>query len=549
LFFNRLLLNRKRPSDFLRIWLLVEVSGYLIAASVSAQSSPYVPVMDKAYTQLDALVAVGLVEVPSLVQRPYSRLTFSRLVREARRNLDGLSDTKKRFAELLISLEKQFAAELELLCLNAEPQCKVVNRAMTLREVRADFTKASSPERDMRTAYSREDFIQGVVNPLLQRNFGRVISDGQTAGLESTLDIQLSSGLSAQLRPRIWFAKPSNAAKTGGLTLLDGYLRAAFGGFALDFGRNHFLRGRAKDSGPLLSNNSKGLDMVRFSRESPWLLGFLGSVTGAAWVVDLGSQRRVPHSKLIGFEVGVRPMQYLELGLSLINQQGGEGSPEASFGERLRDIFLIMPAGAEISDKILSADIVLSFPSYGIELFIGALSTDPDYELSYRIVESWWDEAIWTAGLKWSGLGQEGRIDLWLEGHHAGLRPHTHHQFKEGMAINNQVIGNALGPLAHSLQSGVGWTGREDILKLELFHEVYSGDDWENEGTPFRWMRVKDNPDEVRLRLVTAWSRNHGAANLQSTVQLGYEHVNRFDFTDMNRSNYLAQVYFTWIPS
>ena len=537
----------------LLLWFTLEIAGCLVVTGVRAQASPYVPIMDPAYRELDALAAIGLVEVPSLVQRPYSRLVFGRLTKQARINLDSSPDTEGRFREALVSLEKGFAVEIALLCDNTGPPCAVVHPTSVLREMRADFTMASSPGRDMRTAYAPEDFIGGVVNPLLQRNSGRILSDGLTGGLESTLDIQVTSHVSAQLRPRAWVARPRGATELGDATLLDGYLRGVFGGFALEVGRNHLLRGRSRDAGPLLSNNSRGLDMVRLSRESPWrlpwLFRLLGPVTGAAWVADLGSDRFIPHSKLIGFELGARPNRYIELGLSLLNQQGGEGAPEASWGDRLRDIFLVMPAGAEISDKILSADMVLTFPNSGIELFASALSTDPDYQLSYRIAESWWDEAIWVAGLKWSGLGPDGRVDTWIEGHRSGVRPHTHHQFKDGLTVDDRVFGDPLGPLASSWRSGIAWTGAKDILQIDLFREIYSGDDWENEGTPFRWVRVKDNPDEIRFRIVTDWTRNHAASDLQTSVRLGYEHVTRFDFTDVNRSNYVAQVRFTWVPN
>ena len=509
--------------------------------------------MDPAYVELDALAAIGLIEVPSLLQRPYSRLAFGRLIKQARTNVDSLLDTRVRFREALDNLEKKFSVEIALLCDDTGLPCAVANPTSVLREVRVDLTMANSPGRYMRTAYAAEDFIEGVINPLLQRNSGRILSDGLTGGLESTLDIHLTSHVSAQLRPRAWMARPRGAAELGDATLLDGYLRGVFGGFALEVGRNHLLRGRSRDAGPLLSNNSRGLDMVRLSRESPWrlpwLFRFLGPVTGATWVANLGSDRFIPNSKLIGIELGARPTRYLEFGLSLLNQQGGEGAPEASWGDRLRDIFLVMPAGAEISDKILSADIVLTFPNSGIELFASAVSTDPDYQLSYRLAESWWDEAIWSTGLKWSGLGPDGRFDTWIEGRHTGVRPHTHHQFKDGLTVDGRVFGDPLGPLSNSWQSGIAWTGTEDILQVELFREVYSGDDWENEGTPFQWVRVKDNPDEIRLRIITNWTRNHKTSDLQTSVRLGYEHVTRFAFTDVNRSNYMAQVQFTWVPN
>ncbi|SVC95041.1 uncharacterized protein METZ01_LOCUS347895, partial [marine metagenome] len=236
---DRLLLHRDRYTAVLLVWLVLEITGCLITTGVASQSTPFVPVMDPAYRELDALAAIGLVEVPSLLQRPYSRLAFGRLTTQARINLDSLSNTEGRFREALVSLEKEFAVEIALLCVDTGQLCGVAGPTSVLREVRVDFTMASSPGRDMRTAYASENFIKGVVNPLLQRNSGRILSDGLTGGLESTLDIQVTSHVSAQLRPRAWVARPQGAAELGDATLLDGYLRGVFGGFALEVGRNH----------------------------------------------------------------------------------------------------------------------------------------------------------------------------------------------------------------------------------------------------------------------------------------------------------------------
>ena len=551
LFFSQLVEQRLLPL----LSVVVCCAVLTIAKGVSGQASPYVSVMDSGYDYLDALVAVGLVEVPSLIQRPYSRLAFSEFIKQARSQLDLSPQVGERFREAVIMLEQEFADEIGLQCGNGISLCSEAEAppAAVLREVWLDFTVAASPERAMRTAYSDKSFIDGVLNPLLQRNFGRDVSDGVTLGLEPTLDIQLTPYLSAQLKPRAWIARPRGVSEVGDLTLLDGYLRGVFRGFALEIGRHHLLRGRGRDGGSMLSNNSRGLDMVRVSRESPWrlpwLFRFLGPVSGAAWVADSGGERFIPHSKLIGFDLGARPTQNLEFGLSLLNHQGGNGAPNASWGDRLRDIFLVMPAGAEISDKILSADIVLTFPKSGIELFVSALSTDPDYVFSDRLAETWWDEAIWVSGLKWSGLGPEGRIDLWIEGRHSGLRPHTHHQFRSGLTLDDRVLGDPLGPLANSWQSGIAWTSTKNVFQFEVFREMYSGDDWENKATHFEWVRVSDNSDEIRHRFSADWTRNHLPSRTRTFIRLGYEQVTRFDYTNINRWNYLAQIGIAWAPS
>ena len=199
--------------------------------------------MDSGYDYLDALVAVGLVEVPSLIQRPYSRLAFSEFIKQARSQLDLSPQVGKRFREAVVMLEQEFADEIEFQCGNGVSLCSEAEAypAAVLREVWLDFTVAASPERSMRTAYSDKSFIDGVLNPLLQRNFGRDMSDGVTLGLEPTLDIQLTPYLSAQLKPRAWIARPRGVSEVGDVTLLDGYLRGLFRGFALEIGRHHLL--------------------------------------------------------------------------------------------------------------------------------------------------------------------------------------------------------------------------------------------------------------------------------------------------------------------
>ena len=64
-----------------------------------------------------------------------------------------------------------------------------------------------------------------------------------------------------------------------------------------------------------------------------------------------------------------------------------------------------------------------------------------------------------------------------------------------------------------------------------------------------QWTRTADNPDEIRLRAIVDWTRDHPGSDFRTSVRLGYEHVTRFDFTDRNRSNYLAQVRLAWVPN
>jgi hypothetical protein len=89
-----------------------------------------------------------------------------------------------------------------------------------------------------------------------------------------------------------------------------------------------------------------------------------------------------------------------------------------------------------------------------------------------------------------------------------------------------------------------------DAIEIKGVWEQYSGDDWvTGPNVSAFYVRTSDNPDEIRLRATLDWSRDLEGTDFRTTVRLGYEHVTRFNFTDENRSNYLAQVKLAWIPN
>jgi hypothetical protein len=141
-----------------------------------------------------------------------------------------------------------------------------------------------------------------------------------------------------------------------------------------------------------------------------------------------------------------------------------------------------------------------------------------------------------------AGLGTQGRLDLWLEGRRTGVRPYTHHQFSSGLTLDRRVLGDPMGPLATGWQMGVDWNGAQQTLSVMGAWERYSGDDYcrcLSDG--FVWDREADNPDEIRLRTMVTWTRSPAETPVRTILRLGHERVTRFDFTDRNRSNFMAQ--------
>jgi hypothetical protein len=505
-----------------------------------AQATSYVPLGDAAYSDLDALVDAGWVRGALLGERPWSRLAVAQYVAEARGRVeaDSVGPVRARLAEALGRLEQQLAAD-------ARPS------VVRLRSVSADATWADSPVRRIPTSYNWEnsDYIDADLNPLLERNLGRVLADGGTVGAEGVLDVGALGPFAAQLHPRVWALDARGGDADADVTLLEGYARGVFGNFVVEAGRNHIALGHGRESGPTLSYNARGLDLIRISLDRParlpWKLAGLGRLTASALVADMGGDADTRHSKLVVFDGVLRPHRDLELTAILLNHQAGEGAPSATLLQRLQDVFLIYPQGADLSDKVIGAGAALSIPSARARLYADVLSTDDHDLFRAETGEALGSEAVWIVGGRATGIDADGRIDLWTEWRKSGVRPHTHHQFTSGLTLDRRLIGDALGPLARSLAGGVDWRGAAHAASLGLAWERYNNADHYMEvsgDNRFAWVRTLDRPDETRARITLDWGRDASAGRPGFGARLGYERVSASNFASSRRSNVMAQL-------
>ena len=294
--------------------------------------------------------------------------------------------------------------------------------------------------------------------------------------------------------------------------------------------------------------------MVRLSFERPLRLpgpfGGLGLWHFSSFIADMGANRDIPHSKLIVNRLSWRPSAHLEFGATTLSLQGGEGGPEAPHGffQRFKDAYLFfLSSRAQISDRVLGADVRLTVPSIRSEFYLNGFTTD-DRGHFQQPAGGLWEDAVWVAGFRASGMGAQGRVALWGQARHVGANPHTHHQFTSGLTLDRRVIGDFMGPLATGFQGGVDWTGQRDRIRGLAAWERYSGDEWwvgrldPQDHLTTDWQRHADNPDEVRLRTIVEWTRFPAGTGFQTTLRLGYEHVSRFNFTEADRSNVLVQL-------
>ncbi|MCK5651512.1 MAG: hypothetical protein KAJ42_09055, partial [Gemmatimonadetes bacterium] len=420
--------------------------------------------------------------------------------------------------------------------------------SLTIREASTDFTWADSPWREIPTSYTTWSNIDGVLNPLLEGNQGRRLVDGWTLGVEGALEFQVGPRLAGYVRPRLWASGVREGDTEQGIGLQEGYVRAVLGNLSVEVGRNHLFLGQGLTAGAIASHNPRGFDMIRLSSDRPfrlpWILSLLGPASVSVLAADMGSDRVIPHSKVFIGKLSIRPHPNLELGATLLNQQLGEGGPEGSWGDRLKDLFL--PGIVDqytFSEKMAGVDARLTLPGSGVELYFDGATTDINL---HRTGEMLWDEASWVWGLYLPTLGLEGRGSLRLEAHRVGVRPYTHGDYRSGMTLDGLVMGNPLGPMGTGFSARVGWSGAANDFAVAGTWERHSGDRYQHnglEGADFRLDRIEDNPDEIRARIVGEWSRNGVGQRVRPRVRLGYERVERFALTDESRTNLLLSVW------
>lgn len=530
-------------------WLVM--CGWLVAMSlpqaVASQGATYVAGLDPAYDDLDVLVAAGAVKKILVGERPHSRAAFRRFVEEAKRHVaeHAMSD---RVNEALTRLGLRFASE------------RARGGRIRPTSARFDLVASQSPYRAQRPG--ADDDLDAALNPLLQRNHGRFLEDGFTAAFEGGVALEAGRWAGAVV-PRVYVGAPGGPMTTRvDADIAEAYARTVLGPASLAIGRIETSWGHGTDRGPFLSNNARGLDMIRVAGDRPirlpGLFAGLGLWNGSIALATLGDNNDNPGAKLLLVRVGGRPSQYVEFGVGYTNMQGGAGAPKATFWERIRDAALLgfqapspeHPTGAlEISDKVLGADFRISVPSIRSALFVNFLTTDDRWFFT-QPSKGYTEDAIWLVGAEAKGLGPDGRWDAHAEWRRNGARAHSHGQFTSGMTIDGRVLGDFLGPNASGLSAGLDWTGPQSRVRIRGSSDRYLGDKFAWDVVVFEdgrvssgpWRRIEDNPDEMRRRMEVEYLRFEGWRGLETSVRVGYEHVTRFDYAEGNRQNFVAQL-------
>lgn len=542
----------------------------LSASLAYTQASINVSTLDPVYRDIDKLVAHGLVDKIIVGQRPYSRKEIARITSEAMKHLPRLEDKlndpklseekKEAIQErldylrpILDRLKQGFQEELVLLkTMEGDSSWYSLH---LLEKVTADFTGSNSKAR-VAPPNNGIGSINAVINPLLQYQQGRELIEGVNPSLETTHWARLTNHFAIYLQPRfqLAFATGENEANNNNIFLLYYYGKVYFKNFELEVGRDSLAWGQGKDVGLLLSNNPRGLDMIKLSNDSPFLLPsflkYLGPGKFSYFFSTLGPQQNFSYPYLLGYKFSIEPLSFFELGFSMLVESGGKGSPSASFGKRVLEG---LPFGALANtSELLISNLIggLDFrfripPARNLEIY-GEIAPDDSPKLS-RTYDLFILDSALMGGVYLGRLTNSGRADLRMEYHRTGPILYRHSQFTSGLTLNGFILGDNLGPNAQGFYLTSNFDiNQQNLLTFDQAIELRSGDIWSQNGdghsTP-QFVVTQNNPSENRYRTTVSWLHRMESKLFLLKTKVGYEFVQNFNFMNSkNRNNFLGEI-------
>jgi hypothetical protein len=537
---------------------MLAIAVAVVAANgVQGQATVTVPLDAPVYRHIDALGGAGLIDSLIVGQRPYSRREVVRLLREAQRNLDRRAG-ENGWAERVIAADLLVWGSDDGRRIGDDGRRttddggKTVSRAAEW--IRVDALYLDSPARTVRP--DSNGGIDAAINPLVAYREGRAVYNGSTAALESRHTTEPERHIALFVQPRLIAASQrAGAGSTSTVRLQSGALNFLFGNLSVEGGRDAVVFGQAPSGGLLLSSNAPPLDMIRLSTDRPaklpWIIGLLGPLRGTAFIADLGPRQNFPHAKLIGYKLSALLHPQFELGVQVIDQMGGRGSPPGLFRDRLYDLMplidIFRSSDYQFSNKFAGIDFRWRLPrAAGFELFADGAVDDLD---ARRWRSTLLEDAGYIAGVSFSCLLECGALGVRAEYHQTGIRYYTHAQFTSGIAQNGTLLGDPLGPRGLGGYITIDYTDpRYGTLALGGAFEARSGNVYGAASTGpedrgFHFVLFARNPSEKRARALVSWQPMERNRSVTARAALGVERVHNFTFVaGRSRTNVLAQI-------
>ena len=523
-------------------FVIALVLAVVLAAPAAAQATQTVPPDHPVYSFIDRLLALRLADTVLAGQRMLSRREVGRILAEARAR--GATDTSW-IGRRLSEFTEVFPSDLE--------------RAPMMGLVEGELTAADSPPRGI--APDANGVISVVVNPMLANRLGRPYIDGTTASAIAGGSLPIAPWLvvDGSFRYSLFAAQGTSANDDGQVERL--YARALWRNLAVLAGRDHIFLGQGHSAGLMASLNPRAIDQVRLSADRPfvmpWLLRYIGPTQATILLGDLGSRQFFPHSSFLAYKVSVRPHRAFELGVGLTEIVGGEGAPGGTFTEKVQDAFPLLDAlflhrNLLFSNKLVGVDLRYTIPrTRGLQFH--AEGAFDDFDLR-RVKSVFTEDAGYVWGLTATCFAECGPVRASAEYHVTGVRYYTHGTFQSGYTIDDQFIGDPLGPRGKAGYGRLDADAGKNSWRLDLAYESRSGHKWGSvtttpDDSDFRLIVIETHPTERRWRSMASLRRGLPNSAITYRAGVGIERVENFAHIDDTwRTNWMARFAVEYSP-
>ncbi len=489
----------------------------LLASQSRAGASANMPVGDAFYNDLERLELKGLIASGLLSTRPFSGAEAKRLLEEAIKNWDGLTDgEKERRSEdglLLLRLENLLA--------------DAGHGARHIKPFATDsLTIAPLKNPALGVFYGGKDLSYPGIN-----NNGDSFKEGFNMRASFSMEASALDVFSAYLEPRLSLDEDEKD-----LDLLYGYAVMNAGNIEVEAGRDSMWWGSSYHGALIMTNNARPFDMVKLSSSRPfklpWIFGYLGALRPTWFLTELEEDRDFPNAKLMGMRLDFKATERFQFGLSRVFMFGGDGRKSLSAADWFN--LFIASDSAEHSDSPLNGNQIVSIdasyvyhnrnekiPFSGIKLYTewgaedssgdtktptgraniyGALVDEPmwlkntDIRIEWantarnlRYAEAWYTHFLYTTGYTYEGD---------VIGHHMGtdaqdIFVRVEHHFIDGSLIGAEADSETSG--IHATESKRNWFGIDGGLPLNHGINIAGGAGFEDREDPeddgvFMWL-------------------------------------------------------------
>ena len=421
------------------------------AVSWGASVSSSVPLNSWVYPALDKLAGMGYVDSGIEGNRPYNRLEAARRIQEVDRLLKRVEETTQDQStdqdrihpvvrELLSRLKKEFDFEL------SELKGRSIGYIKPIRDLCFDYIYREGQNSTMPLAsYSGTDQFS-----LNYNNDGISYTENSNFQLTFETQARLGSFLMFDIRPLVLFN--DNQEDELAIDTLAATAALGLGPIEISFGRQALWWGQGHHGTLILTNNAKPLTMLRITNPQPillpWVFKYLGPFRFDLFFSRLGEERVVPDPSFSGLRLNIKPLPWLEIGVSRTIMFGGEGRPEMDFGDYLTILSGKNLSGDEdTSNQLAALDMKLQFPFlWNAQLY--AETGGEDEAGGFPMLNAW------IVGCYLPQIEPSNRLSLRLEvANLATTRSpggpwYAHSQYQSGYTYETNIMGHHVGSAA-----------------------------------------------------------------------------------------------------